>query len=130
MSIEVKPDDLPGALREYGFAYLITVNAESKAHIAQVTPAFEHGQLRVSGAGRSSAANAAAHPAVTLAWPPLAQDGYTLIVDGYAESGDDSLVITPGRAVLHRRGADGAGQPAEPGTCAQDCVELSPGTNP
>ena len=35
----------------------------------------------IADVGRTSRANAAAHPQVTLVWPPSDRSGYTLIVD-------------------------------------------------
>lgn len=121
MSVEVKPEQLAAALARYDFAYLITVSADAQSHVVAVTPTLKADTLTVTGLGRRTRSNAEANPSVTLVWPPVEAGDYSLIVDGAATLGDDSLALTPSRAVLHRS----APRPdATAGGCESDCVEL------
>ncbi len=56
----------------------------------------------VSGPGRGSVANVGANALVTVLFPPLAQRGYTLLVDGEASVDGEDVLVTPSGAVLHR----------------------------
>ncbi len=66
-------------------------------------------------------------PLVTLLWPPAEPGGYSLIVDGTVTSaegagtGDNSVVVRPTKAVLHRPAV--SPDDASPG-CGSDCVPL------
>lgn len=122
MSVKVDLDELTGALADFTFAYLVTVGDDFRAHTVALTPALASGAFSAAGIGNSTRRNAAAHPDVTLVWPPRTDGGYTLIVDGRAALTADGLLVTPVRAVLHR--------PAEPGAptasgCGDDCVPLA-----
>ena len=121
MSIEVT-QQLAEALTRYGFAYLVTVGDDARAHVVAVTTTLANDILLVTDLGRRTRANLAAHPSVTLVWPPANPSDYSLIVDGVGSLGEDELAVAPTRAVLHR--------PARPqttttsGGCESDCVEL------
>lgn len=122
MSVKVDIDELADALADFTFAYLVTVGDDFRAHTVAVDPMLADGRFTVAGIGNSTRRNAAAHPDVTLVWPPARDGGYTLIADGRADVADEALAITPVRAVLHR--------PATPGTptnsgCGDDCVPLT-----
>ena len=54
MSIPVALPDLAAAISEYGFAYLLTVRDDLRAHIVAVTPAWE-GECLVMDVGRGTA---------------------------------------------------------------------------
>ncbi|GFG52729.1 hypothetical protein CQY20_01750 [Mycolicibacterium agri] len=117
MSVKVDLDQLADALKDYTFAYLVTVGDDYRAHTVATQPLFADGVFDVGGLGGKSSSNIAAHPDATLVWPPREAGGYTLIVDGRA----DGSRIEPLRAVLHR--------PAEPGAqtkpgCKDDCRPL------
>ena len=109
MSVKVELDELAARLDEYGFAYLVTVSDAGAAHVIAVTPRLTADGVVADALGRHSIANATAHPAVTMVWPPTQAGGYSLIVDGTATVGDESITVSPTRAVLHRPapGADG-----------------------
>jgi len=109
MSMKVELGELSERLREYGFAYLVTVADVGRAHVLAVMPEIVDGGLLVSGIGKHSVANASSHPDVTLVWPPTSDGGFSLIVDGAATVGDGELTIAPTKAILHRPapGADG-----------------------
>lgn len=122
MSKKVDLTQLAGLLRDYGFAYVISVDDDFHPHTTAVTPALQDGVLHVGAVGRHTRANLGTHPAATVLWPPPVAGGYSLIVDGHARS-IDPLTITPTRAVLHRP----AGEDSPPSTCgpAYDCVEIA-----
>lgn len=122
MSIEVTLPQLAEALTRYRFAYLVTIGEDARAHVVAVRPTLADDILLVREPGRKTQAALAAHPSVTVVWPPAEPNEYSLIVDGVGAMRDDALTIAPTRAVLHR--------PAQPqttvtgGGCASDCVEL------
>lgn len=127
MSTNVDLARLADALRDYGFAYLITVDDSYRAHTTTVTPVLTAGVVDVGPVGRHSRANLSAHDSATLVWPPPEPGGYSLIVDGHAEVPDHDtggVRVTPTRAVLHRP----ATEDSPPATCgpAYDCVKLTP----
>lgn len=101
MSHPVAPADLPRALEEYAVGYLLTVTPSATVKAVTVRPRAADGAVLV-GAGRSSAANASANPAVTLLCPPAVQHGFTLLVDGTATVLGDEIRIDVTSAVLHR----------------------------
>jgi hypothetical protein len=103
MSISVALDELAARIAERrGGAFLVTVGASGTAHVASVRPDWQGDRLMVPS-GRTSRANVAVHPAVTLLWPGDADDEYALLVDGQADATQDGLTIRPVSAVLHRR---------------------------
>jgi len=106
MSVSVELEKLQERLSEYGpIALLITVGDQRGPHVVSVRVEYQDGSL-VAGAGRTTAANVTASPAVTAVWPALGGGDYCLIVDGAGRvegSGDGQQVrIEPSRAVLHR----------------------------
>ena len=109
MSMKVELGELSERLREYGFAYLVTVGEAGRAHVLAVMPEVVDGGLLVGGIGKHSVANAAAFPDVTLVWPPAEDGGFSLIVDGAATVGEGELTVAPTKAILHRPapGSDG-----------------------
>ena len=118
MSVKVDIDQLADALSDYPFAYLVTVGDDFHAHTVAVEPVLAGGVLDVGPVGDTTSRNMAAHDNVTLVWPPSEPGGYTLIVDGRADS---SAKIVPSRAVLHRKATPGV--PTRPG-CLHDCVPI------
>ena len=125
MSAQVDLDRLSEALRDYGFAYLITVNDEYRVRAVEVDPVFSDGVLDVGPVGDHTRANITRHRSATLVWPPAEPRGYSLIVDADAETPRDAaatgpLRLRPTRALLHRPMA--ADSP--PSTCSPsyDCV--------
>jgi hypothetical protein len=109
MSMKVELGELAERIREYGFAYLITVGESGRAHVLAVSPEVTDNGLFVGGIGKHSVDNAASRPDLTLVWPPTTDGGYSLIVDGTATVGDGELTVAPVKAILHRPapGADG-----------------------
>ena len=114
MSVTVALDELRERSAEFGaVAYLLTVSGDRRPHIVSVKVAWENDEL-VAGAGRTTSANVAAQPTVSILWSPPSHGGYSLIVDGTAEAHERDdvtvVVIRPSRAVLHRlASADGDG---------------------
>lgn len=120
MSVKVDIDELAGALQDFGYAYLITVGADHRAHAIAVQPVLTGGVFHLGAAGATTSRNLKQHDAVTLLWPPREPGGYSLIVDGTGTV-DASLTVTPQRAVLHRPAGEA---PAGPTGCPHDCVPL------
>ena len=114
VSVSVALDELRERSAEFGdVAFLLTVTDDRRPHVVSVRVAWEHEAL-VAGAGRTTAANVARQPTVSVLWSPPAHGGYSLIVDGTAEvqARDETAVVLihPSRAVLHRvANADGDG---------------------
>jgi hypothetical protein len=102
MSMKVELGELADRLGDYGFAYLVTVGDEGRAHVLAVMPEATDDGLFVGGIGRHSVGNATARPTVTLVWPPVEAGGFSLIVDGSATVGDGELTVAPTKAILHR----------------------------
>lgn len=120
MSIPVAIEDLAAATGEYGWAYLLTVRDDLRPHIVAVTPTW-HGDQLVMSVGRGTARNAAARTAISLCYPPAADGGYSLIVDGTAAGDGESTVrFAPSGAVLHRPAPDGFTADSNAG-CGNDC---------
>ncbi|CAA0109191.1 putative protein [Mycolicibacterium vanbaalenii] len=122
MSVRVDLDQLADRLAEFAFAYLVSVSDDFRAHTVFVEPILRDGRLSLGTVGRHTRENTAAHPDVTIVWPPRDPGGYSLIMDGHAHLSGDSLTVEPTRAVLHRRAT------AESLACdpagLHDCVPL------
>ena len=119
---------LEGALDEYGFAYLVTVDDDFRVHTVTVEPELHEQVLNVGLIGGRTRKNVESRSGVTLLWPPSEPGGYSLIVDGQgavadsddSDDGTAGLLVVPTRALLHRN-AD----PTTPGSatgCLHDCV--------
>ncbi len=121
MSVKVDLDQLAAALADFGYAYLVTVSDDYRAHTVAVDPALANGMFGIGSVGNSTRTNATRHAVVTLVWPPREPGGYTLIVDGVANIADDVFTVEPTSAVLHR-----SATPAVPTAsgCGDDCVPL------
>lgn len=100
--MKVELGELAGRVAEYGFAYLITVSTEGKAHVLAVTPELVDAGVLLGGIGRHTLANVAEHPTATLVWPPVSDGGYSLIVDGAATADGETVTVAPAKAILHR----------------------------
>jgi hypothetical protein len=104
MSVAVSLSQLGEQIDEVGTQpYLVTVGSDGSAHTVSIAASFDGERLRFLG-GRTSRANIAARPAITLLWPAADGGPYALIVDGDATlaDGDDEVTVMPTRAVLHR----------------------------
>ena len=135
MSIPVELSDLQAKTGEYTWAYLLTVRPDATPHLVSLSTLWHDDALLMSvseGTGR----NAAGGTTVTLCFPPLDHDGYSLIVDGTATvldgpppagvepvpDGKSLLRFTPSGAVLHRSAAPGFVNSAT--GCANDCLPI------
>jgi len=127
MSIPVTLDKLREELA--GFAstatYLLTVSGDGRPHSVAVAPEWQGDEL-VMGAGKTTVANAAARPDVSLVWAPGEAGGYSLIVDATVVAtdpgdGDSTVTVRPTKAVLHRPAT--SPDSMRPG-CTSDCVPL------
>jgi hypothetical protein len=137
---------LAATLTDYPFAYLITVDDGYRVHTVTVEPELRHlpdgpagpegpegtegpgAILDVGLIGGHTRKNLAHRSDVTLLWPPREPGGYSLIVDGRAETTDAAdetaqLGVVPTRALLHRE-ADPDSPKAAKG-CQHDCVVFS-----
>jgi hypothetical protein len=124
MSVPVAVGDLGKALTDYGAGYLLSTSG-GRVKVVTVEPEVrDGGVLVVRGPGRGTSANVTANPQVTLVFPPLAQRGFTLLVDGTAELDGDDVVVTTSGAVLHRPAAHADG-PTDPDGCGHDCAPVS-----
>jgi hypothetical protein len=120
MSVKVDLGQLAEALADFTFAYLVTVGDDFRAHTVAVEPVFTDGRFDVGPVGGTTSRNLASHDSATLVWPPSGPGGFTLIVDGRAES----HIVEPLRAVLHRKAQPGVA--TKPG-CKDDCHPLETG---
>ena len=103
MSVPVALDELRDEVTRSGpVAFLLTVSEGTSPHAVSAAPTWD-GDVLVVDAGRTTSANAAAAPAVSVIWPRSGED-YSLIVDGSAVVDADAgtVRITPTRAILHR----------------------------
>ena len=115
MSVGVELQRLHEEVTRFGPSpYLLTVSDDGRPHATAVTVSWD-GDALVAGVGRRSAANAQARPEVSLLWPPVDGEGFSLIVDGAADVDGERVTVRPAAAVLHRQRADGPGS---------DCVRL------
>lgn len=125
MSIPVDVAALGEQMTSHSFCYLLTVGEDDRAHAVAVRPVLADGVLSAE-AGRTSCANVANRPAVSLVFPPATLDGYSLIVDGQATATDGVVKVVPSRAVLHRPApAPGLTGHSEAGDCGSDCLGLT-----
>jgi hypothetical protein len=116
VSVKVDLAGLEDRIAEFGpAAYLVTVGEDGCPHVVSVAVTVAPGPSPVlsATAGRSTRANLAARPALTLLWPAASGGAYSLVVDGVAQAGADAdggpIVVAPASAVLHRV-ADAAGE--------------------
>jgi hypothetical protein len=123
MSIPVDIAKLAEVLARYRFAYLLTASEHGAPHAVAVNAVLQGGELIVDETGRRTRDNAVRQPEVALVWPPQSESDYSLIVDGRATVAGGGLRIAPTRAVLHR--PTSPRQPATPGACGSDCVEIA-----
>ncbi|GAB3034203.1 hypothetical protein GCM10027052_09820 [Parafrigoribacterium mesophilum] len=126
MSTQVDVGKLADQVDKYGYAYVMTVGDSGRVHAVAVHPSVSDGVVVVAEAGGRTLRNAAARPAISLVWPPAADGGYSLIVDGDSLQDGGILRITPTRAVLHRAATPvlvGAAA-VDDDACRADCIEL------
>ncbi len=108
MSVPVDPHELARTAAGHGpTAYLLTTGSDGRPRVNQVTPAISGNRISVA-AGGSASRNAVDRPAVTVLWPPVDDDGFSLIADGDAAvvggPGPGAMIeIVVTSAVLHRR---------------------------
>lgn len=124
------PAALTDAVPAGAVSYVVTVAADGRAHVVPAEATLADGTVVVAGMGSRTRSNLAAGSVVTVVWPPADLGGYTLIVDGTGEIHDDTVVVRPTRAVLHRSGsgphdAHSTHDDASTDGCVADCVELA-----
>jgi hypothetical protein len=122
MSVAVSIDELHEHAAAFGErALLITTNEDGRPHVTSVVARVGQRYVTVGG-GRQTRANALVRPHVTLVWPGEADDSYCLIVDGVADTPDDTsemIAIEPMSAILHRL--------ADADSSLPSCVRLDDG---
>ena len=119
MSVKVELGELAAKLADFDVAYLVTVSDDARSHVLSVWPEATDDGILVDGVGRHTQANAAAHPDVTLVFPPVERGGYTLLVDGTATVDGTTVTIAAAKAILHRPAAGPDGRRA-----GSDCVDV------
>ena len=147
MSIPVELAHLRAKTTEYTWAYLLTVRPDATPHLVSISPQWSEQSGAVTDAGTDAmillsvragtARNATAGATITLCYPPLDHDGYSLIVDGTAGAvdqvgaspsvdvpdGKQLIRFSPTGAVLHRSATPGFANSAT--GCANDCLPLT-----
>jgi hypothetical protein len=102
MSIAVDVADIPqAATRQIGWCYLLTTNDAGQTRILAIAPAWSDGACTAQ-LGRTTTANVAARPSVTLLYPPAEPAAMSLIVDGDATMDGDVMTFRPRSGVMHR----------------------------
>lgn len=121
------PAALSDAVPADAVGYVVTVADDGHPHVVPTNPALSEGAVVVTGVGTRTRGNVTAGAVVTVLWSPVDVDGYTLIVDGSGEIRDDTLVVRPTRAVLHRprAGPHPGRENAITDGCVSDCIELT-----
>lgn len=112
-------------LRDYRFAFLVTVGDDFRVRTTAITPSFDGARIEIGPVGTHSRENITARNTVTLVWPAREVSDYSLLVDGHAELPVDptgSVLVTPTKALLHRPVFE-VGTERAVGT-AHDCVQL------
>ena len=110
------------------FAYLTTVDAESRVQTVPVTPVFTDGVVRIGSIGGTrTRANLAQNGRVSVLWPPTKAGEYTVITDGRADLSDAAggrteVKLVPESAILIKLAT-----PDAPSTsaCDHQCVNLT-----
>jgi hypothetical protein len=151
MSIPVELAHLRAKTAEYTWAYLLTVRPNATPHLVSISPQWSEQSGAGAGAGADAdadamillsvsagtARNATAGATITLCYPPLDHDGYSLIVDGTAGAvdqgvrspsmdvpdGQQLIRFSPTGAVLHRSATPSFANSAT--GCANDCLPLT-----
>ena len=102
MSVKVELTELAEAMGRHDYAFLVCTGDE-RPHVLAVRPRLEADGVVVERIGTTASRLVAAHPGVTLVFPPREPDGRSLLVDGSVVSASDGqLVVAPTGAVLHR----------------------------
>jgi hypothetical protein len=101
MSVLVDLADLPKTLADFDRGYLLT-SRDGLVKAVSVRAVPEVGGLRIATPGRGSVANVDANPNLTLVFPPLANPGMSLLVDGIGAVDGEDVLVTPTGAVLHK----------------------------
>lgn len=102
MSVKVELSELGEAMARHDYAFLVCTGDE-RPHVLAVRPRLDDGGVVVERIGTTASRLVAAHPGITLVFPPREPDGRSLLVDGTVVSVDDGqLVVSPLGAVLHR----------------------------
>lgn len=108
MSHQVEPADLAGVAEPYGRTpFLLYSGADASARVNHVVVESIQTdtagtRVRCRGHGRGVVDRIAAGAPLSLLWPALTADGFSLIADGVGAIEGDLLTITVSGGVLHR----------------------------
>ena len=81
---------LAEVLDRYATAYLATVGADMRAHLATVGPRLRGAELVVDDPGRTTSRNVAHNPAVSLVWPPAEVGDYSGVTSAISDQASPS----------------------------------------
>ena len=107
MSHRVEPQDLAATAAPYGpTPFLVYAGADGSARINHVRASIEHGDVTTAvcvgfGRGVSRHLDEGGGP-LSLLWPAVPGQEFSLIADGAGTITDDTLSIVISAAVLHR----------------------------
>lgn len=103
MSIGVPLEELPARVPQWGPCFFLTVSDDERPHVVALRPTVNPEGLCFEAGNGRAVRNAAARPLVTLVFAPIeTSEGYSLVIDGLARIEDESVVVEPTNAVLHR----------------------------
>src|SRR3954449_3529486 len=103
MSVAVPIAELSAAIKgQIGWCYLLTVSDDGQARVLAVAPTDAGDGVLRFDVGKSTGANVAARPSVTLLFPPASAAAMSLIVDGSATVDNGAVSFVPTWAVMHR----------------------------
>ncbi len=107
MSHRVESADLPEQAANRGdTAYLLYPGASGSVRVnhvrAEATHDGDSASVQITGFGRGVPERVDAGVAMSVLWPAVDTDGFSLIVDGDTHLEDDTLVLSVTGAVLHR----------------------------
>jgi hypothetical protein len=100
VSIAVPIPELADALTRFTWCYVVTVGADSHAHLVAATPRLD-GDVLTAEVGRTTTANARERAGVVLVFPPLDHAAMSLIVDATFVSAEP-FAVRATKATLHR----------------------------
>ncbi len=110
--------NLQEAIEQYGSHPFILTVSEEGPH-AGIVELETNGNSLACAIGKSAMENIADNSNISFLWPPLEDNGYSLIVNGIASISDGICTVDVTKSVLHRPGA-----PTKPG-CTADCIRLT-----
>lgn len=105
MSHAVDPKDLAQVAAPYGITpFLLYSSSDGSARVNHVVAEVDERDVRVQGFGRGVVRRVDEGAILSLLWPAIGDETFSLIADGHGAVADDgeTLVISITAAVLHR----------------------------